>query len=324
MERIISVDSGKSHTKFDVVRANGIYENIFPTKVDEVDINEEPEEGTYIAIVNDKAYRVGANAVTTAPKSTTKMTLHHQIATWTTLALHVDSGDAVNAAIGCPLSLFENTEKKNQYKDFILPKDEIDIKIKTVNGIQSKHFRIGKRLVAPEGSGIIFQNPSYFANKIVAVIDIGGLNFQAAIYENCSLQHDRWFTKNFGGRVFIDKLTADINSEFSTDFDTKIIENKMFMEPAENRFIRVEGDNSVREKSMEFIKEELNQYTKEIFKQCKEGGIDPLNMETWLVGGTASLISENVKMLYGDEIHIATDPDRVNARGWCEALKKLA
>lgn len=325
MERLISIDPGKSSTKVKVKKANGPVKTQFPTRVDEVDINEEPEEGTNIAIINGKAYRVGKNAVSRAPKSTTKMTEHHLVSTWTALALNSDSGDVVNVSIGCPLSLAENVNKKNEYKDYILPKDEIEIQLKTVNGTQTKHFRIGKRLIAPEGSGIIFKDPDYFAKRTVAIIDLGGLNFQAAIYVNGGLKHDQWICRNNGGRILIDGLTDAINSRFSTDFDRTIIESKMFDPNINNRFIRVEGELNSKQESAEFIKNYLAEYTRNIFKECKEEcGIDPLNMETWMVGGTSKLISEYAKSLYGDDIHIAEDPEWTQVDGGFAALERFA
>ncbi len=322
MERVISIDAGKDNTKYDIDRVDGIKEYIFPTKVDEVRVEEEPEEGTYIVLLNDKAYRVGENAVNPAPKSTTKMSIHHQVAAWTAIGLTCDSGDVVNAAIGCPLAVYENVNKRNEYKDFILPKGEIEIKIKTIQGTQSKKITIGKRMIAPEGSGLIYQDSDYFKERTVAIIDLGGLNFQAAIYEKGLLQHDKWINKNYGGRVFIDKLTSDINSEFGTDFDDKLIRSKLLSSNTNERFIRVEGDTTSKERSMAFIDKKLEEYTKEIFSMCKEEvGIDPLNMEVWLTGGTALLIKDYAIRFYGNEIHIPENPERVNAKGWCGALK---
>lgn len=114
---------------------------------------------------------LGEQAEVASSKSS-KAELHHKVAAYTALARLVESGDEVVAAVGCPQQVFENAETKEQYKRYLFPKCRIDIK---VNGT-TKHFTVKNVLVLAESSGIIYLEEARYADRMVGVVDIGGLN----------------------------------------------------------------------------------------------------------------------------------------------------
>lgn len=323
MERYISVDSGKSGTKISVLKSTGIVNMKFLTKVDEVNELESPEEDTYIVEIDGRYFRVGDNAIHTAPKDTSKKSDFHRIATWTAVALNCDSGDVVNMAIGCPLSLYESSVQRTRYKNYMLPVNEsITVRIKSVNGTQTKSFSFGKRGVFPEGSGLIYFDPTQYAKKMIAIIDIGGLNMNAGLYDNLKLLHDMIVTRELGGRVLIDELTDALNAEYNASVTSKLVENKIFNKDKTQRFI-VSSDDPIKSKteSPAFIHTFILNHIKSIYKSVKEAGIDPLNVSLYFIGGTSELLEEEIKEVFVDPKFV--ESVFVNSEGWLRMLCRL-
>lgn len=323
MERYLSVDSGKFNTKISVLKKAGIVDTSFATKVDEVSELEGPEEGTYIVEIEGHYYRVGDNAIQTAPKDTSKKSDFHRIATWTAVALNCDSGDVINIAIGCPLSLYEVPAQRAKYKEYMLPTGDITVKLRTTEGIQTKTFSFGKRGIFPEGSGVVYLDLSKYAKKMIGIVDIGGLNMNAALYDDLKLQHGIIVTRELGGRVLIDGLTDALNAEYNASITPKLVESKIFDQNKNQRFIVSQDDpRKSKEESPAFIHTYIKNHIQSIYNNVKEAGIDPLNVELYFIGGTSDLLKEEISEVF-IEPNFVDSPTFVNSKGWLMMLCRV-
>lgn len=169
--KYVAIDSGKFATKAVTLKPDRTEKLlVFRTKMEET--NRTSAQGqSFLVEYEGKRYILGEQAEVGSSKSS-KAELLHKLAAYTALARLVESGDDVVAAVGCPLQVFENAETKEQYRRYLFPKGQIDIK---VNGT-TKHFTVKNVLVLAESSGIIYLEEARYADRMVGVVDIGGLN----------------------------------------------------------------------------------------------------------------------------------------------------
>ena len=161
MDRFIAVDSGKDATKVAVYDAETktTKKLTFLTKISEGDFSDDAIEScTFLSEVDGKVYKVGKGARFNAELETSKMTEVHRVCTLSAIAMLVFAKevDTVHVAIGIPIKEFENVEKRNAYRNFILPDGEITVRLKPKNEDkpQTIKFKIATKIVAPESSGI--------------------------------------------------------------------------------------------------------------------------------------------------------------------------
>ena len=128
MNRMIAIDSGKFATKAVMQKADGSERFLsFRTKLQET-ARTEVQGKSFIVEFGGKRYLLGEQAEVISSK-TTKAEELHRIAAYTALAQLADTGDDIVVVIGCPLSVYENADSKKQYKEYMFPTRQIDIKV---------------------------------------------------------------------------------------------------------------------------------------------------------------------------------------------------
>ena len=196
--KYVARDSGKFATKAVTLKPDRTERLlVFRTKMEET--NRASAQGTsFLVEYEGKKYILGEQAEVASSKSS-KAELIHKVAVYTALARLVESGDEVVAAVGCPLQVFENAETKEQYKRYLFPKGQIDIK---VNGT-TKHFTVKNTLVLAESSGIIYLEEAKYEDRMVGVVDIGGLNINCCVYNRGVPVLSSLFTDDLGSNVLV-------------------------------------------------------------------------------------------------------------------------
>ncbi len=316
-KRYLSVDSGKSDTKTCVMVNSDctIVNTSFPTRVKEKGINDCLEtigglgNTGFIVEYDGKNYTVGSIVNTDdgfTNNRNSKNDLIHKIATLTAIANSVNTGDEVYVAIGCPIELYQNKENRELYLESILPSGRIDL---TVNGTH-KHFMIVKKTVLPESTGIFLSHPRYFMEKIVGIIDIGGLNLNGALVNNTNLVPESCFTEKLGRRS-IDKIVKDYaEREYDTSFSMSEINHYI-----RQGYIKDNLDHEKEETSRLFISNTLRDHFVKIINACLNHGWNLRNMDLVFTGGSSVLHERLIRKIYPSAL-IADDTVFSNAEGF--------
>jgi hypothetical protein len=202
---LISIDAGKFMTKA-VIMENGKFKTFsLRTKIEDYTDAVFNDNKTYMVEFGGKSYLIGEYAMH-SDYTTSKTRLVHQLVIYTALGI-LANGCEIELLTGCPLSQFINVSNRNSYADFILGRKYIQIKI---NGT-SKNFTINKVYVYPESIGVLMLNVGDFTNKLIGIIDIGGLNTNGAIYDNLKPVKNSMFTINEGANILFAKIKRELN-----------------------------------------------------------------------------------------------------------------
>lgn len=310
MVRNISIDAGKYATKVAIKRAEGIQRLSFRTKVDETSANNNVflSKDNYKVSYNGKNYLVG-DAAETVSFSTSKAENIHKVAAYTAIAYLVDNGDVVNIAVGCPMSVYLNAAACKDFKDFIFPEGET-ITI-TVNET-TKSFVIGKVVVLPESSGVIFLDIVKFTGKTVAVIDIGGLNANCAVFKNLSPVLSAVFTTNLGSNVMMEELEKKLNAEFSVQIPKYLMDQII-----KDGYIKKDPEASAK-----LIHDYKLEHVRKIMNECRAKGWDFDTMNIIFVGGTSLGLKKEILEVfpYVDETNLTENATFTNAEGFLKFL----
>ncbi len=311
MIRNIAVDSGKYATKIAAARNGMIVHGRFLTKMDpNVDKQDSSDTETYAVEYEGQKYLLGKGARTQSFNDT-KMEDIHKIATYTALTTEcagIGSGDHVNLAIGCPLADYVNKDRRSQYRDFMVPQNkQIDI---TVNG-KRKMFYIDKFYVYPESSGVIYLNKDKYKDSPVGVIDIGGLNANCCIYENCLpiSGTDTMFTLDLGGNVLSQTATTLVERLGTGKLKDYTIADMM----AKNGLKK-----GADEKSAQIIKQCKADHVKKIKDACIANGWNIEYTEIVFTGGAAGWLKDDIVKVfpYYDIDNLDENADFKNVDGY--------
>lgn len=201
MNRKIAIDTGKRTTKV-VYESNGntSLRLSFETAMRE-NVSKTKDPTNHILEYEGKKYLVGSQARTFIEIENTKNTQTHKMCVLTALALACNNGDKVEVVIGCPLDIFFNDDECFSYRDNMLPLGKHTV---TVDG-NKKTIEIVRSDVLPECFGALFLKHKEFKDEVINVVDIGGLNLNAAIFKNGVLQEGSIITLQRGGIVLAEE-----------------------------------------------------------------------------------------------------------------------
>ena len=302
----LSVDSGKYATKACTLRSSGNIETLkFLTRMDAEKENLGDAE-SYSVIYEGSKYLIGRQASSWDPNRTKKSEIH-KISTYTAIGNLVGNGDHVNIGIGCPLSIYMNPASRKAYKEYLVPHGkQVNITINRKN----TSFIIKRSFVFPESSGVIYLNKKEYESDTVGVVDIGGLNANCCIYENLIPRADvnSMFTLDEGGHI----LTNRIKAELESNCDVSLSDILM------NKILKDGFMHSDPEKSSEIIKRCKQDHVMKIFNECKKNGWPLENMKIIFIGGTSSLLSDEIDQIFPwvDLQNCMNYGDYANAQGF--------
>ncbi len=331
MDRYIAIDSGKNATKVAIydVKNKITKKFTFPTKIGHGDFSDDAIEScTFLAEIDNQVYKIGKGAKTNAELETSKMTDIHRICTLSAIAMCVSDKevDDVHVAIGIPVKEFENVEKRNEYRNFILPDGKVTVTLKPKNDDEPKKltFNIVTKLVAPESSGVLYLNPAKYNKTTTATIDIGSLNVNGSYWNGFDIDSDFSLTGELGSKILIAGLAQELSAEFSR-CDEKLIAN-ILRQPLEHRHLTpIKQNPEIETRSAEFIHKYLVEHVRKIKALCNTKNWSLDYMELVFLGGTSKMLENELYEVFGNEIYIAEDPVYANVLGFLNKLctKKL-
>ena len=318
-EFVVGLDTGKTNTKIVIRDYQGkvITQDIFPTKISE-DVSQ--NENT---LVSSKTFRYGGkeyavddeNILCETSTLNSKNDEIHKICTLYGIAKNVPNNSVVHVTIGCPLSVFgRGVNEKNAFRDNLLPKGRVDCDIIDHGRAEHKYFEISKRTVMPESMGIMYVN-SDFNDKHIALIDLGGLNCNAAIVKNGAVVPSTCVTLKGGSRMLFNSLRQKYNEILEPEDIT--------VDPSEiPHYIKKGGVTNYVNQTREATCVIIGDYVRGIIKQLRAyegwGGIKTMDSIVF-IGGTSELLKGYIKSL-GDNIVIVDNAIFANADGFGKML----
>lgn len=164
---------------------------VFRTKIYDLEDGYIEKQGNSFKVEYEgKEYIIGEQG-NTKSLDTSKTNLLHKVSCYTGITRLLEPGikSDVYLVLACPISVLQNVEAKEEFKNFIKGEGEIKIVVDD----KEYSFEIKDITIKAEGSGILYTNPELFKNKTVLVVDLGGLNLTGALYVNgvCT-KDDRW------------------------------------------------------------------------------------------------------------------------------------
>lgn len=325
MERFLAVDSGKSATKVSIYDkdSNTIKETKFMTRVGKGNFSDDAiESNTFVMEYNGEVYKIGRGATTEAEAVTSKKTKIHLLCTLFAIASICSENeiDDVHVAIGMPVKDYEDVDKRNEYKQFILPEGDITVSYKENSDadIVTKTFRIASRHVYPETLGALFLTNEVNTGT-VAVIDIGHLNVNETVYNNLDVDNVYSLTDTIGGNNLVTGLAQELSSAFSL-VDEKMV-CRILMKSGEERCLKPTRRNpEIEERSKKMIDEYLLNHVRAIRRSCdlKRWPVD--FMDFIFIGGTSKLLKNEIYEVFGQNVLIPDRPEFANSRGFLRIM----
>ena len=328
MERFIAVDSGKFRTKVALYsqETGGVLRFGFRTKADPGSfLDDAIEANTFIAEIGGKCYKMGKGAVTEAALETTKKSEIHRNATLAAIALCTKDGDTVSIAVGCPVKEYESVEKRNAYREYIVPAGKYSVRIKTKSDAEpeTRNFEIVYSAVYPELAGVLYLDMPRYADGVNGVIDLGGGTALGAQFDGFEIMHDYSFSCELGGNVLASGLAQELSAECSRITPDAV--RRMLTLPAGERCLiprngAPEHIEEIRKRSAEITDRYLRDYTLQIRRQCdaKHWSLDFLDLT--FIGGTSGILAPYIKEVFGENVYFPHNTEYANAVGFLRRL----
>ena len=320
---VIAVDCGKSETKIVVIKGENITRSSFPTAIGyasngRTDLLENVETFSCKALGDiGKNVKIGSEDLPIkADNNFSKDSDINKVCTMYAIAKNVTPGDVINVAVGCPLSIYVDKEKRTEYGRNIVPSGEIECLVND----KKIRFTIEKKMVIAEGTGPIVLHSDFFTGEDfdAAIIDIGSLNMNIACIRNGNISGESVHTSSHGGRMLI----AEITKSFG---DNEIIADDIQIRNAIQRgYIKCHDESKTR-KSKEIIDESITKYIDEVEDILKKSWKNYDTLELFFIGGTSFLLKKKLQERFGSFAHFEDNFDNArfsNSEGFAIKLQR--
>lgn len=325
MERYLVIDCGKFGTKIAEYDADTkeVKKSAFRTNISEGDFRaDEFDAGTCIIEIDGSIYKVGNDAIHVAAMKTTKQDDHHRICTLTAIARICSESetDELNIAVLLPATEWANPEKKEQFKNFILPEEgkKVSVKIKTnPNGeATNKTFVIKKKFAYAESAGALWVDdaPEPTNSSDIGVIDIGKLNANLTMWHGTSFIENMSTTTEDGGGILISSISQTLSTRFSRVNERDVA--YLLKQEKENRcLVPMNGNKKIIEESREIITNKIKEHVNQVKSACDAMKWSIGYMSILAIGGTSHLLADELFETFGEGLILLNDPEYVNVLG---------
>lgn len=216
-------------------------------------------------------------------KSFKKDTILHKVGLMAVLSDLISAGDTVRLILGCPASIYKDKNARAAYKDFMTDGGILSFETAT----NKYDVTIASTLILPESSGAPYIYPSIFKGNRVAVVDIGGLNLNFAVYNNFTLDLNSMNTINHGGYELENRVKTSFGGKYglalSQDDYEQIVKNNGLL-----------INDSIVEGSREALEDVYASFIEEIPNLIKGFDYDLSLMKVVFIGGTSELLGSRI------------------------------
>lgn len=319
--KYIAVDPGKEQCKFALYEESKDKTSVFgfQTKMSEGYFEDDAiEANTFIAEIDGKVYKIGAGATKKASLETSKMLDIHKFCVLTSIAMCCSSKEEeeVSVAIGMPVEEYYNIPKRNEFRDFIAPLGIHEIKMKNSSNapIVTKRFKIVNHCVLPESIGALFLDGAIEdAEGTVGVLDLGSLNNNLSVFRNGEMDKDMYKTNEFGGSILLAGLASELSSRYSR-IDTNLV-LEILCKPKEERKLNSKSP-TINEESKDVITNYLLDHCQKIKQDINAKGWSLDFIKLVCIGGTSSILANELREVFGNDIYIPDQPEFANVVGF--------
>lgn len=307
-KHIVAVDSGKFLTKAVLLNDEGT--DVAPpftieTKISATTQKEVRDSSRYILTLDGVSTLMGAEDGTIDLERSKKGETHKR-STYLAISQLLPSGSHLYLAIGTPLQTHDSVEQLVEYQKFMLGyevDEEISFPVEIkflVNNVEHVYY-IENIYTFPESSGYLLNNASdHDEDDLVGVIDIGGLNVNASLYERENnldltspfqlIRGQRMVTSDLGVHALMrsahDKLETILKT--TIDFSTmNLILTRGFYGNQRNL--------EQKERTAKIIKEAKKDHLERIIQDLKANHWDFNLMTPVFTGGGSLLLKEEIE-----------------------------
>jgi len=273
----------------------------FRSKIEETKDIMANSQDTFNIEYDGKRYTIGEGASKYTISYNKAGSLLHKLCTLTALARFTEESEIFKLVVGLPINLY--SAQKEKFAEYIKTPDYVPI---TYNG-KRKYIHIKECIVFPQGAGALYANrPENYKNRVVAVLDIGGLTVDGCIFNNLNLLTDSIFTVNLGTIILYNKIRKELNNLFSLN-----------LQEYEIPYIIRDGLN-INGKAKEIdsiIQGILRSHVDEIIQEMRKSNWPVESLRVIITGGGVLLLERPIKELIPNSI-IGADPLYDNCIGF--------
>lgn len=329
MKRFVAIDTGKFATKvacYDEKKGATIKFSIRTAHCDGDFRDDAVEDNTVIIQQADgEVYKVGNGARGIGAEMTTDKRLDvHRICAMTALTsvANKKEEDEFYVAVLLPAKDWANVSKREDFREFILPKGKVSAKVKGQGNapIIEKQFDIKKVYVFPESIGALFMDETIETvspTSVTGILDIGNLNLNATLWQGKDLVQDKSSTAELGGSILIQELAQEISTNV-TPCDEMIaaILLKTGKLPAGSMNVTVEQEEAI----FKIVAKVRKDHASKVKKICHGRGWSLDLMNIVAIGGTSKDLEPELKSAFGENLVVLENTEYVNVLG---ALRML-
>lgn len=284
---VYGVDNGYFNTK-----VKGERSLLFRSRVSETE--DDRVTGGMVLEYRGCQYRIGEGTDDIEIRKTDGLV--HKLCTLAALAQVSEDTEEFKIVVGLPLSHYKNRNFREEFREYMMKPIIHNIRW---NG-EPKAIVINDCLVFPQGAAALYaDNPAQYKNRLVGIVDMGGLTVNGCIFEDLKPIPESMFTINAGTIILYNSIKSALNESFTLniqDYEIPYLVN----DPPEDYQKIIED---VMEEHFSIIKKEMRR---------KNWSIETINM---LGVGGGILVTKGKAEKYLPNITIARDPLYANAAG---------
>lgn len=247
----------------------------------------------------DEDYLVGEGATMTNVEYDKTSNELHKICTYAALAsISNYIGTEFNIVVGYPLNIY--SANKDIFAEYLKTSDYIETELNS----EIRVFKINDCLVFPQGAGALYVDPDKYKNRVIAILDIGGLTVNGCIFENLNLIRGSIFTENLGTIILQNKVKKALDKRFSLN-----------IQDYELPCLIKNGYKQEKDESKKIIDGVLSGHVEEIKKIMRVNNWNIENLDILLIGGGSLLMESYLKKIFPLSL-VSGDPVNDNAQGF--------
>lgn len=312
---LVAVDNGFDATKVYTIINGKEYKFAFKSKYEESD-DDLNKQNTMNFYYDGKDYLIGEGASMDNFEYDKTNNELHKICTYAALArLSNYVGMKFNLIAGYPLNLY--SANKIDFAKYLTTDEFVETKIRYDGNVyEEKLFQVNDCIVLPQGVGALYIEPDRWKDKVVGVIDIGGLTINGCVVDNLNIVRETMFTEKCGIKILMNDIKKKLDSIYGVDIKEyemkKIIFNKKYKKFGQNI-----------EESTEIIEKIMENYIKNIQNIMRKNKFDIESLEDILfIGGGSIIVRDELCKIYPQAVFI-DDPVYANVRGFYEVGRIL-
>lgn len=303
--KLVAIDNGYWSTKV-FTNDNQFF---FRSKYEKTD-DTFNKNNTYSLFYEEESYIVGDGATQDNIDYDKTQNELAKICTYTALSKISNCvGTNFNLMVGYPLKLYSTN--KEIFADYLKTDGFIDCEINS----EKKVFNVSNVIVLPQGAGALYSDVNRFKNKIIAILDIGGLTVNGCIFDNLNLIRNTIFTEDLGIFILYNEIKKALDSQFGINIQEYEI-------PDIVRYGLKMNNGKYKNESLITVNEVMQKHVEDIKKICKKNKWNIGNLEILLIGG-GSLVLKNQLLNQIPYSSLTENPLNDNVKGFYKAGELL-